>query len=501
MGQKVILYELNEVPWVIIDRYLAGNPRSALARLLRTGQSFTTVNNDPRELAPWNTWPTLHTSSFSDEHNSHNLGQDPSTFRGTPIWDAVDAAGRSVGLFGPLQSWPAKHFRSGGFHVPDTFAADATTNPPSLSSFQAFNLRMTQENGFSADRKMSPAVLATGGVSMLRNGLRPRSAVKLARHLAAEARDRREKAGRAMMQAVPSFDLYWRLHRKHEPALSIFFTNHVAAMMHRFWGDYMTEYASQFDYDPDPVQATLIPRALDLTDEHLRLLLDYCEQHPDTRLVIAASMGQGPIEGVNREVQRLLEKPAALMETLGFPKAQDGLAMYPMCAVQVSEDDDPERIAELLRQIRDTRDEPVFYNVRVRGRSVIFRTVFDTDVPAGENEVSIVDSAGRRRRVSYQQAGLAARSRLGGGNTAYHIPQGMMLTYQVGDKPLHRRQEIDILDVAPSLLGNVLDVPVPVTMRGRVVPGLFRSTGPVEQSAAGAGAVGGSLSETSTATG
>jgi hypothetical protein len=479
VGQKVILYELNEVPWVIIDRYLSAHPRSSFARMLRVGQSYTTMNADPKPLAPWNTWPTLHTSTYTAEHNSYNLGQDPATFRGTPIWDAADASGRSVGLFGPLQTWPPKQFRSGGFHVPDTFATDANTNPASLTPFQAFNLRMTQENGFSADRGLSPSTLAKGGVSMVRNGLRPRSTMKLARHLVGELRDRREKSGRAMMQVVPSFDLYWKLHRSYQPDLSIFFTNHVAAMMHRFWGDYMAEYSSKFDYNPDPVQATLIPRSLDLTDEHLGVLMAYADRHPDTRIVVAASMGQGPIKEMNTQSLRLLEKPRSLMQALGFPEAQDGLAMYPMGAVQLPDEALAKQVSQLLGQILDTKGEPLFVNMQVRGRSVIFRTDVEAEVPEGEDEVTIVDAAGERRRLSYSDVGLVLRSRLGGGNTAYHIPQGMMLTYQAGDRPLRDRQEIDILDVAPSLLKNVLDVEVPAGMRGKVVPGLFTSSGPL----------------------
>ena len=54
--------------------------------------------------------------------------------------------------------------------------------------------------------------------------------------------------------------------------------------------------------------------------------------------------------------------------------------------------------------------------------------------------------------------GLAVRPRLGGANTAYHIPEGMMLAYGAGVLPDPSRKEVDLLDVAPSLLANVLGV-------------------------------------------
>src|SRR5687767_8710433 len=101
-GREIILYELNEVPWRVVDYYVARRPKSNLAALIDGGQSLTTHHDPSGDLQPWRTWPSAHTSMY--DHNSFDLGQDPSTFRGVPIWDAAERAGLSVGLFGPLQS-------------------------------------------------------------------------------------------------------------------------------------------------------------------------------------------------------------------------------------------------------------------------------------------------------------------------------------------------------------------------------------------------------------
>ena len=151
-GSRVILYELNEVPWTIVDRYAAARPSSALARLVDSGRCLTTINEDPVHLQPWRTWPTFHTSRYADGHGSLDLGQDPTTFRGATIWDVADEAGRRVGLFGVMQSWPPRDFRAGGFYVPDTFAPTADTSPPELRTFQSFNLATTRDNGFASGR-------------------------------------------------------------------------------------------------------------------------------------------------------------------------------------------------------------------------------------------------------------------------------------------------------------------------------------------------------------
>ena len=293
-ARDVILYELNEVPWDVVDIYVKHRPDSHIAALLAEGQSLTTVHEDREELQglqPWRTWPTLHTSSY--EHNSFDLGQDPSTFRGDPIWDVAERAGLSVGLFGPMQSWPARQFTHGGFYVPDTFASDAKTYPPALERFQAFNLAMTGENGFSPDSALSPKALAGTAVDLVRLGLTPRATATLATHLVKERIDPRYKAFRSAMQAPLSFDLYWRQHRKTKPRLSIFFTNHVAGMMHRFWGDGMPGYTEKYEYDADEVYGSFIIAAKAEMGSDVDACCPNGRHHPQGGVASAATCAVG----------------------------------------------------------------------------------------------------------------------------------------------------------------------------------------------------------------
>jgi hypothetical protein len=74
-ARSVVVYELNEVPWSIVDLYRQHRSGSNLASLLSTGQALTTIDEDPAALSPWRTWPTLHKSMCTEEHNSYDLGQ------------------------------------------------------------------------------------------------------------------------------------------------------------------------------------------------------------------------------------------------------------------------------------------------------------------------------------------------------------------------------------------------------------------------------------------
>jgi hypothetical protein len=462
---SVILYELNEVPWEVVDRYVEHRPGSQLGRLLPEAQQTTTVNEDPVTFQPWRTWPTFHTSSYTSDHNSYDLGQDPTTFRGVTLWDAADAAGRKVGLFGPMQSWPAKQFANGGFHVPDTFSRDAGTEPPALRRFQSFNLAMTRENGFASDARLSVLGTARVGVDILTKGLTPASAYRTGAHLVRERLDRQYTARRSIVQVLPAFDLYWRLHRTHRPDLSVFFTNHVAGMMHRFWGDWEPAYAKDEGYTPNDVYATFIPTAMDYFDDHLRRMRRWVDSHPGTVLIIASSMGQGPVpyRGDVRETY-VLEDPTRLLSALQLSDGALGLAMYPRISFDFRGGDTSGAAATLATVT--IGDGLMFSDIHVQGTTVSCSIEFPRGASELPRAVSYLPAGGTSRTdADIAALGIVVRSRPGGANTAYHVPEGIFVAYGDGIVPDESRHEVSVLDAAPSILG-VLGVEPPAQMQG-----------------------------------
>lgn len=468
----VVLYELNEVPWRLVDEFVRHEPRSTLTRLLTEGDTLTTVDDDTAHLSPWRTWPTVHRSMYTAEHNSWELGQDPATFRGVDLWDVLDDAGVPVGLFGLLQTWPPREFASGGFCVPDTFARDASTVPPALETFQRFNLKMTSENAFSSDAALSPRDLVRVGLDLVRRGLTVDSARRLAWHLLQERRDRRHQAARAMMQVLPSFDLYWRLHRTQRPRFSAFFTNHVAAMMHRYWGDAMPEYADRFGYDADPVYGSFVMSAMRLADRQLDRIV--ANLRPGERLIVASSMGQGPIDHrVDVSVLPVLADGSKLAAFLGCGPAEQRLAMHPMCSLEFASDEAATRAAAALADVVDHRGDGLFDTIEQQGETVVFRTPYSPVTDDDPRTVRLASDP--TRTATYASIGLDVRERLGGSNTAYHIPEGILIDFVAGSATGggDLRRSVSVLDIAPSLLTTVFGLEAPDSMQGDVHDHLF----------------------------
>lgn len=452
---KVVLYELNEVPWEIVDMYVAREPDSYVARLVASGRCETTRNDDPHHLSPWCTWPTFHTGLFSEEHNSFDLGQDPDTFRGTNLWQVAEKAGKSVGLFGVMQSWPARRPAHGGFYVPDTFARTPVTIPTNLERFQQFNLAMTSELGFSSDAPIGPGRMIGAGFDMVTRGLTPWSMKRLAGQLLRERKDERFKAGRSMMQALPAFDLYWRLHRRVDPDLSIFFTNHVAGMLHRFWGDAVPGYADQFDYQVDEVFSRFVFEAMGIFDGQLGRVMKHVDREGDVVLVVAASMGQAGIPYEHIGETYVVEDPDQLARRLNVGPAESSLAMYPMNSLEFPSEEAARHAGQVLGLVT-CAGAPLIEDVRVEGRSVAYRVRLEFDADQLTRSVEYrTEVNGPVLSGTVEDLGISTSKRLGGGNTAYHVPEGIFISYGADIASDQSRREFDVREAASKVLTHM----------------------------------------------
>jgi hypothetical protein len=466
-NKKIILYELNEVPWKIIDLYIDRYPKSHVAKLVRSGHCLTTVNRDPVNFQPWRTWPTLHKSLYTKDHNSHELGQDPATFQGENIWDIAENHGLRIGLFGPMQSWPARPLKNGGFYIPDTFSPTAETIPQSLSFFQAFNLRMTRQNGFSSQARLNMKEVVALGLQLLERGFSAYSAVQILMALGRERINQDFKASRSILQVLPCFDLYWKLHREHRPDLSIFFTNHVAGMMHRYWGDTFPGYADRYQYPVNPIFSRFIIEAMDHFDHQLGKVMEFVDRHPDSVLVVASSMGQDAIPYIPMDETYVLEDVEQLILRLNLGDAQIGSAMYPRTAL-IFPDAAMAQLAMATLKTVKFPDGNLFDDFLLQGCSLSFAVNYQFNASGLSQSISYSPTGSGKIPQTGRIAdiGVVVKTRVGGGNTAYHIPEGILVSYGQDVQVNHWRDRIDILDVAPSLL-EILGITAASSIQGR----------------------------------
>ena len=465
MRRAIVLFELNEVPWEILDDYVAARPGSGLARVLARSHSFTSMAADRGHLSPWTTWPTLHRGVNDERHMIASFGQDRSEAdrRFPPVWTLLHDAGVSAGVCAPLHSYPVPDdLGSYAFYLPDPFASEPVAHPPELVEFQRFNLAMSRESARNVDthipRKDALAVVRHSR----RLGIRPATYAALARQLLAERRRPAMSNRRRTYQSVLLFDIFARQLRRSRPRFSTFFTNHVASAMHRYWAAHRPGDYERLGLDQDWIETFrdevlwATGRAADMVER----LAGQVEANPGSQLWIASSMGQRATMAETLETQVYLTNPHRFLEAMGLPGEdvwERRPAMLPHFNLVV-EDKYVEPFGDALRTVR-VGGEPLHFKESDNGFfSLEFGQANLHDRP------DVVTVAGEPRPMAslgLETVEIEDRS----GTTAYHVPEGILAIYDPSRPPAATagRPEVSVLEVAPAIL-QTLSVDPPAYM-------------------------------------
>src|SRR5262245_13960318 len=359
---KVLLAEINEVTWDLIDPLIEQGKLPTFARLKREGTWAAPMSVDLKpHLDPWITWTTVYTGCSQKEHNVYFLEQPPETIHAPRIWEICHAHGLSVGVYGSLCSWPPKPVD--GFHVPETFAQDTATYPESLRPIQELNLTYTRSIRLPADHD-GLWFKAKLGAQLLSLGLGARTMARVTHQLTRERINPEVRWQRVALQPIVNFDFFSRLYRRYQPQFATFHTNHVAHYMHTYWKAMRPEiFPLETSLDEKWIYGNAIEYGYRTADELLSRVLELVDR--DTILVVASSMGQKPFitglqKGKRIRQRRSLDKALELIGVSGQARplhtTSDQFNIYP---------DTPAVGDFIIKALQsayiDSPDHPMFY--------------------------------------------------------------------------------------------------------------------------------------------
>ena len=466
---KLLCYELNEVPWRVIDYYVNLRPNSHVAKLLSRSAQLTTRTVDTGELHPWSTWPTVHRGVANDVHDIHSLNQDLTPAKDyPPAWELLTKGGKTCGIFGSLQSYPPVRHENMQFHIPDTFAAGSDTIPKRVEPFQAFNLMQTGENKAVAS-KISLGHLSMA-LGMVRTGIRPITYLKVAKHLFNVKRNPFYKKRRALLQPELAFDVFLSCLRKDQPDYVTFFSNHVAGVMHRYW---KYTFPEDFDYTlsdsaSDQFHRETLLVALDMFDSQLGRLIKVSKKY-GYDLVVMSSMGQEAIERGEYIPEIKLDSLQALISSLGINyNVRQNLAMQPDVAFEFDSAQEMAQFESALYSVCDANGDPLFKQRYAPVGNTLNAYIASSEAVASDQSVYFQNT-----KMHISELGLSLMERDIG--TGYHQPEGILIWENFESNHVDRAV-VDSRSLLPTVLES-FDVQTASYMQ----PGIARAGSVVDE--------------------
>ncbi|MEI8320765.1 MAG: hypothetical protein WCG05_01985 [Alphaproteobacteria bacterium] len=441
---KILFYELNEVPWRLVDHYIKQHPKSNLADLLNHSLQLTTVTKDSGELHPWSTWPTVHRGVYNDTHDIRFLNQEIKTSY-LPYWRILAQENINVGVFGSLQSWPIPKDENYAFYVPDTFAPDSQTYPKYLSLFQAFNLAQTARDGGSTPKKVPLSLnLLKDLVELTARGITFRSLMTVGNQLLREKLNPLVKARRSIFQSPLAFDFFYQLIQRTRPHFATFFSNHAAGMMHRYWKyTFPEDFGYTLKGKEDELKRDHLTQAMNITDYQIGKLKKFADDYGYV-LMIGSSMGQEAIDRGDYVGELRLEEFDKFYKTLGYKKPiKNNLAMQPDFAFSFNKKEDLKDFKACVSELK-TVDKKSLFTLKESGLTLNCNLQSSPELVLS----GVVMYEGKR--IPFRDLGIIIEVRDQG--TAYHCPEGIWIVYSKGLKKDQSRTRVESIKVAPTIL-------------------------------------------------
>ena len=464
--KKVLLVEVNEVTWNLIDPLIEQGELPTFARLKREGAWASPSSVDlPPMLEPWITWTTVHTGRPQPDHNVFFLQQPPETIQAKRTWEICHEAGLSVGVYGSLCSWPPQPVKA--FYVPDTFAQDTATYPENLEPIQKLNLTYTRSIRLPSDED-GLLFKAKLGARLLALGLSAATVTKIVRQLARERQQPKVRWQRAALQPFVNFDFFSRLYRRHRPDFATFHTNHVAHYMHTYWKAMRPDVFPQ-DTSEDEQQnfGGAIAHGYRTADELLKRMMGLVDK--DTVMVVASSMGQKPYVtplkkgkriGQLRSLDRLIDILEAQGRVRALTTMSDQFNLYPDSAAT------KELLFDRLQAAYiDSPTRPMFYVSAVADGITVTHRHYDE---TSDDSMCVFPNGSANKSFRFEELVYGT----GMVKSGCHDPVGVLMLYGQGIRPGLRVPECTNLDIAPTLL-TLLGLQPLNEMNGRVLSETF----------------------------
>jgi hypothetical protein len=471
MPRKVLLVEFNEITWRLVEPLCAAGKLPTFSEFLKAGTRGSPMATEvPPYLDPWISWTSLYTGRRQEEHGVRFLEQPPETVTGPRVWDIAAGAGKVLGVYGSIMSWPPPAEGVRGFWVPGTFSPGPETFPAELQPIQDLNLCHTRAHTPVAGRQRRAGKIARA-VQLMRLGLRPTTALEIVSFLVRSRLRPHRKWEKVSLQPLVNLDFFEALYQKHRPEFSTFHTNHVAHYQHRYW---RAMDPTPFLVKPSAEEVRRFGPSVEfgyrVADRVLRRLWKLADDN--TVVILASGLGQQPYvveefaEG--RAIVRIrdINQIVSLLGLAGV--CTPFSTMAPQWNVRVADPAKRAYAEKVLGGAWYRTPETRLFAFDTVGDTICFNIRQKDLKPLDMTTPCVFPEAGGQRFTLGQLCAVEDATPKEG----YHDPVGLVIFRGAGVREGARLRDCTNLDLAPTML-HLMGLPVPAHMKGRVLEEAF----------------------------
>lgn len=456
MVQSIVIVETNEIPLRVFQHYADIRKNSIISQLLKQSLVLETLAQDVEKsfLYPSQTWASLNTGASYEMHKIHWYN-DPKPVEIPLYWQILANNGISVGVVNTLHSSPAGSYASSSnsykFVVPDCFAVDTFTKPDYYRNFQALNLGATSENSRVTTLKFPLREALTTLAQYRQIGIKAKTIIDGVVLGSKIATKKISKERLRNLQFSLISDIFWKQLQEQTPQLSVLFTNHVAASMHRYWGGLFKDDWQYQLYDEDWFgrYSTEVINALDLLDMYLKRMVEWSRK-TNSILVIVSSMGQEANLDLPENVQHSrqyafrLENVRKFISVIvkGYYEYQIESAMKPQYSFGFSSQD---KAAEFLSEIEKNKNNlnDVSIKTDINGNVVTLTVGLKSN---------FTHCKFNGQTLHYSDLGFI-KFKVEDHHSGRHCPEGSLMIFN-SQTAFSKSKSINYLEYAPALLSH-----------------------------------------------
>ncbi|HWU76745.1 MAG TPA: hypothetical protein VN043_09575 [Rhodanobacter sp.] len=234
--KRLTLIELNEFSVVLLTRGAHELGLDHISRLLSMSSAVTTTDDmvEHRGLDPWVQWVSVHTGVPSSVHGIIHLGDTPSALSARQLWEDLDDAGVSSGIWGAMNATREGAQRC-QFFLPDPWTFSEQAYPDDLNGLLALP-RYYSKNYLDVSKKAFLKHTFQLVKFLLGSGAMTKLFKQIPLVFSGLLRNGVNNALLFSLFDLFSTVLFVKYKKRYQPQFSIIFLNSIAHLQHHRWG-------------------------------------------------------------------------------------------------------------------------------------------------------------------------------------------------------------------------------------------------------------------------